>query len=34
VGAEPYIAQWIGEHPHWAPARWRCEYAANRKRNT
>jgi hypothetical protein len=34
MGAEPYIAQWIGEHPHWAPARWHCEYAASRKRNT
>jgi hypothetical protein len=34
MGAEPYIAQWIGEHPRWAAARWHCEYAASRKRKT
>jgi hypothetical protein len=26
MGAQPYIAQWIGEHPKWNAVRWRCEY--------
>jgi hypothetical protein len=26
MGAPPYIAQWIGEHPKWTAVRWRCEY--------
>ena len=26
MGAEPYIAQWIGEHPKWTAVKWRCEY--------
>jgi hypothetical protein len=26
MGAPPYIAQWIGEHPKWNAVRWRCEY--------
>jgi hypothetical protein len=26
MGAPPYIAQWIGEHPKWSAVRWRCEY--------
>src|SRR3569833_3405691 len=24
--AQPYIAQWVGEHPKWTAVRWRCEY--------
>ena len=24
--AQPYIAQWISEHPKWVAVRWRCEY--------
>ena len=24
LGAQPYIAQWIGEHPKWTAVRWRC----------
>ena len=24
--AQPYIAQWINEHPKWKAVRWRCEY--------
>jgi hypothetical protein len=26
AGAQPYIAQWAGEHPKWVPVRWRCDY--------
>jgi hypothetical protein len=26
MGAPPYIAQWIGEHPKWTAVRWHCEY--------
>ena len=26
MGAPPYIAQWIGEHPKWNVVSWRCEY--------
>ena len=26
MGAQPYIAQWVGEHPKWNAVRWHCEY--------
>lgn len=26
MAAQPYIAQWAGEHPKWTPVKWRCEY--------
>ena len=26
MAAQPYIAQWVGEHPKWNAVRWRCEY--------
>ena len=26
MAAQPYIAQWVGEHPKWTAVRWRCEY--------
>jgi hypothetical protein len=26
MGAPPYIAQWVGEHPKWNAVGWRCEY--------
>jgi hypothetical protein len=26
MGAPPYIAQWVGEHPKWNVVSWRCEY--------
>jgi hypothetical protein len=29
--APPYIAQWIGEHPHWVATRWRCEQSTGEK---
>ena len=25
-GAQPYIAQWIGEHPKWSVKSYHCEY--------
>jgi len=31
IGAQPYIAQWIGEHPKWTAVRWRCEDTTARK---
>jgi hypothetical protein len=31
AGAQPYIAQWIGEHPQWIAVRWRCDYAGKQK---
>ena len=31
MGAEPYIAQWIGEHPKWTVARWRCDVPGKRE---
>jgi hypothetical protein len=30
MGAPPYIAQWIGEHPKWQVVGWRCEYPHTR----
>lgn len=26
MSAQPYLAQWIGEHPQWSIKRYRCEY--------
>jgi hypothetical protein len=26
MAAQPYIAQWVGEHPKWTTVKWRCEY--------
>src|SRR5262249_32440669 len=26
MNAQPYIAQWINEHPKWVAVRWRCDY--------
>jgi hypothetical protein len=25
MNAQPYLAQWINEHPKWSVARWHCE---------
>lgn len=30
MAAQPYIAQWVGEHPKWNAVRWRCEYPGMR----
>jgi hypothetical protein len=24
--AQPYLAQWVGEHPNYRVARWRCAW--------
>jgi hypothetical protein len=26
MGAQPYIARWIGEHPQWVVKNYHCEY--------
>jgi hypothetical protein len=26
MAAQPYSAQWVGEHPKWTAVKWRCEY--------
>ena len=31
MGAQPYIARWIGEHPKWTVVRWRCENPAQQQ---
>ena len=30
--AQPYIAQWINEHPKWVAVRWRCEYSGTNEK--
>jgi hypothetical protein len=30
--AQPYIAQWIGDHPEWTVKSYRCEYPNTRKK--
>jgi hypothetical protein len=32
MNAQPYIAQWIGEHPKWLAVRWRCEYSGSEEK--
>jgi len=32
MGAQPYIAQWIGNHPQWIARKWTCEYPGHEKR--
>src|SRR5262249_39212955 len=29
MNAQPYIAQWISEHPKWVAVRWRCHYGGS-----
>ncbi len=29
--AQPYIAQWIGDHPAWTARAWACDYPGQRK---
>jgi hypothetical protein len=33
MGAMPYIAQWVGEHPKWKAVKWRCEFPHSRAEN-
>jgi hypothetical protein len=30
--AQPYMAQWVGEHPNWTVVKWRCEYPHSREK--
>ncbi len=30
MSAQPYIAQWINEHPKWVAVRWRCDYGGSK----
>jgi hypothetical protein len=32
MAAQPYIAQWIGDHPQWTATKWTCEYPGREKR--
>jgi hypothetical protein len=32
MAAQPYIAQWIGDHPEWRTKKWSCGYPGSRKR--
>jgi hypothetical protein len=32
MAAQPYIAQWIGEHPEWVTRKWTCGAPGARKR--
>jgi len=31
MAAQPYIAQWIGEHPAWRTKKWTCGYPGSRR---
>ena len=33
MAAQPYIAEWIGEHPTWTAVRWRCAYPMSNKQD-
>ncbi|HEY3892226.1 MAG TPA: hypothetical protein VGM00_09730 [Bradyrhizobium sp.] len=33
MAAQPYIAQWIGEHPEWMAKKWSCGYPGMRRRD-
>jgi hypothetical protein len=30
MGAMPYIAKWVGDHPKWKAVKWRCEFPHSR----
>src|SRR6202000_668053 len=32
MAAQPYIAQWIGNHPQWTATKWTCENPGHGKR--
>jgi hypothetical protein len=32
MAAQPYIAEWIGQHPAWRTEKWSCDYPRSRKR--
>jgi hypothetical protein len=32
MAAQPYIAEWIGQHPAWFVTKWSCDYPGSKKR--
>jgi hypothetical protein len=32
MAAQPYIAQWINQHPEWVATKWSCDYPGHEKR--
>jgi hypothetical protein len=32
MAAQPYIAQWIGQHPTWMARKWSCDYPGRREK--
>ena len=32
MNAQPYIAQWINEHPKWVAVRWWCDYRGSKEK--
>jgi hypothetical protein len=32
MAAQPYIAEWIGNHPEWVATKWSCDYPGHEKR--
>jgi hypothetical protein len=32
MAAQPYIAEWIGQHPGWIATKWSCDYPGSQKR--
>jgi hypothetical protein len=32
MAAQPYIAEWIGQHPAWQAKKWSCDYPGGKKR--
>ena len=32
MNAQPYIAQWINEHPKLLAVRWRCDYGGSKEK--
>ena len=32
MNAQPYLAQWINEHPKWLAVRWRCDYGGAKEK--
>jgi hypothetical protein len=32
MAAQPYIAEWVGQHPAWRATKWSCDYPGSKKR--
>jgi hypothetical protein len=32
MNAQPYLAEWINEHPKWSIVRWRCDVPHSREK--